>query len=92
MFPSRYFNPRYWAARYWPKIGGIPTDTPDSFYASSGVINANMLSSVGMIDADGLASESLITDSFSSSGKINDNTISSTGIIDPDGLASKGDI
>ncbi len=22
MFPSRYFNPRYWAAKYWPKIGG----------------------------------------------------------------------
>lgn len=23
MFTSRYFNPRYWAARFWPKIGGI---------------------------------------------------------------------
>jgi len=23
MFASRYFNPRYWATRYWPKIGGI---------------------------------------------------------------------
>ncbi len=22
MFASRYFNPRYWAGRYWPKIGG----------------------------------------------------------------------
>lgn len=23
MFASRYFNPRYWAARYWPKVGGV---------------------------------------------------------------------
>jgi hypothetical protein len=21
MFPFRYFNPRYWAARFWAKIG-----------------------------------------------------------------------
>lgn len=21
MFPARYFNPRFWAARYWAKIG-----------------------------------------------------------------------
>ena len=22
----RYFNPRYWASRYWPKIGAASTD------------------------------------------------------------------
>ena len=21
MFPTRYFNPRYWAKRFWPKVG-----------------------------------------------------------------------
>ena len=21
MFPTRYFNPRYWATRYFPKVG-----------------------------------------------------------------------
>lgn len=25
MWASRYFNPRYWAGRYFPKIGGIIT-------------------------------------------------------------------
>lgn len=29
MFPSRYFNPRYWASRFWPKVGGEPVETPD---------------------------------------------------------------
>ena len=23
----RYFNPRYWASRYWPKVGAASTDT-----------------------------------------------------------------
>ncbi len=66
--------------------------TADSFYASSGVINANALATIGMIIEEGGASTSLITDTFSSSGKIDDNAISSTGIIDPEGSASKGDI
>lgn len=24
MFPSRYYAPRYFAARYWPKVGAAP--------------------------------------------------------------------
>jgi hypothetical protein len=24
MFPSRHFAPRYYAARYWPKVGVTP--------------------------------------------------------------------
>lgn len=71
---------------------GVVVDTADSFYASSGVINANALATIGMIIEEGGASTSLITDTFSSSGKIDDNAISSTGIIDPEGSASKGDI
>lgn len=28
MFPARYFNPRYWASRYFPKVGAAPAATP----------------------------------------------------------------
>jgi hypothetical protein len=24
MFPSRYFNPKYWASRFWAKVGLTP--------------------------------------------------------------------
>lgn len=26
MFAARYFTLRYWAARFWPKVGSEPTD------------------------------------------------------------------
>lgn len=26
MFPGRYFNPRYWASRFWAKVGQTPPD------------------------------------------------------------------
>lgn len=25
---ARYFNPRYWARRYWPKLGAVPLASP----------------------------------------------------------------
>lgn len=28
MWPARYFNPRYWASRYWPKVGDSPVVDP----------------------------------------------------------------
>lgn len=28
MFPARFFTRRYWAARYWPKIGATIVTTP----------------------------------------------------------------
>jgi len=28
MFTTRYFNPRYWAQRFWPKVGGEAPDFP----------------------------------------------------------------
>lgn len=31
MFPTRFFNPRYWATRYWPKTGATSTALPRAF-------------------------------------------------------------
>lgn len=28
MFPARFFNPRYWAERYFPKTGASPVVDP----------------------------------------------------------------
>ena len=56
MFPLRYFNPRYWASRYWPKVGGIPiVITPDCFNLSSGVINDDPNINTGKITAYNLS-------------------------------------
>jgi len=37
MFAARYFNPRYWAKRFWPKVGGLPP-SPDCFLAFQGKV------------------------------------------------------
>lgn len=28
MFAARYFNPRYWAARFWAKVGAESIEVP----------------------------------------------------------------
>ena len=41
MFPARYFSPRYWAARFWPKVGSdIPVLTPDVVIAQTWAVTA----------------------------------------------------
>jgi hypothetical protein len=39
---ARYFNPRYWARRYWPKVGADPSPgvvTPTGAISADGVEN-----------------------------------------------------
>jgi hypothetical protein len=45
MFPSRYFCNRYFAPRYWPKVGGTPvavTDTSQSSFVSEDHFDAHV--------------------------------------------------
>lgn len=33
----RYFNPRYWASRFWPKLGGVPDVVGPPVYITGSV-------------------------------------------------------
>ena len=35
MFPAGFFTPRYWATRYWPKVGATSTTAPRLFAVQS---------------------------------------------------------
>lgn len=50
MFTSRYFNPRYWASRFWPKVGGEPVVTPNANAFSTSNINDLLNSSLSSIE------------------------------------------
>ena len=67
MFTSRYFNPRYWASRFWPKVGGESEETPYSFVYSSSLINNGLIQTTSFIDPSLSNSESIISQCFSTS-------------------------
>jgi len=64
MFTSRYFNPRYWASRFWPKVGGESEETPYSFVYSSSLINNELIQAASFIDPSLNDSESIISQCF----------------------------
>lgn len=51
MFTSKYFNPRYWAERYWPKVGGEPVDTPNCNVGIYSQIKDHPLGGVSVIQS-----------------------------------------
>lgn len=87
MFASRYFNPRYWAAKFWPKIGGEVVETPFVFvYVASIIISKNGADSAindeltyqGSIISDKEGIASTINDSLTYQGSIIKETLTGT--------------
>ena len=87
MFTSRYFNPRYWTAKFWPKIGGEVVETPFTFvYVASIIINKNGADSLinggltyqGSILNDKVGASSLINDSLTYQGSVITETLTGT--------------
>tara|TARA_R110000744_G_scaffold377277_1_gene492142 strand:- start:284 stop:559 length:276 start_codon:yes stop_codon:yes gene_type:complete len=87
MFASRYFNPRYWSGKFWPKVGGEVVETPFTFvYVASVIINKNGANSginddltyQGSIIDDKVQSSSLINDSLTYQGSLITETLTGT--------------
>lgn len=80
MFASRYFNPRYWASRFWPKIGGIPVViTPDCFTLVTSSINDDPEVVTSSIEQYTILA-SKITDAEITLGKITESTTLNGGL------------
>jgi len=70
MFPSRYFNLRYWASRYWPKVGeDPPVSGADCYTVFSGIITDEVTAGQGLI-ADDFAENGIITEYSATNGLI----------------------
>ena len=70
MFPTRYFNPRYWTGSYWAKLGGSPPPGGEDCYtAFNGIITDEITASQGLI-TDDFAENGLITDTLAVDGLI----------------------
>lgn len=88
MFSTRYFNPRYWASRFWPKLGGVVA-SPGSVVGLLSKINISGNGATCIISAENTGTISAITQSGLLS-TINDveNGITSSIDIIPNGTVS----
>ncbi len=87
MFASRFFNPRYWASRYWPKVGlNPPISGKDCFIGLVSTITdedtgtlSNITDSLGLVsdiaEDFGLASKIQVIIQVSPQGNVTQATL-----------------